>query len=63
MLILSIGVAVLPVEWALRIFLAMKQTVAACAIFGLFLQSCIGFPFQSGFMPRADKHKGGCIVF
>jgi hypothetical protein len=55
LLILLIAVAVLPVEWAVRMFVARKQTVAACAIFGLFLLSCIGFPSQSGFKPKGGR--------
>lgn len=54
-LILSVAVAILPVEWALRRVMAGPQKLAAFCIFILFVATCAGYPSQSGYKPRDGR--------
>jgi hypothetical protein len=47
--ILSIAVAVLPLEWAVKNAAIAKGAIAAAGIFILFVASCLGYPSQSGY--------------
>jgi Dolichyl-phosphate-mannose-protein mannosyltransferase len=49
LLMLSVGVAVLPVIWAAKSLFKRKQVVAAVGIFVLFAAACLGYPSRSGF--------------
>ncbi|HAF16707.1 MAG TPA: hypothetical protein DCK99_24020, partial [Blastocatellia bacterium] len=54
-LILSVAIAVLPVEWALRRLIAKPQKLAAFCIFILFVATCAGYPSQSGYRPKGGR--------
>jgi hypothetical protein len=47
--ILSIAVAVLPMNWAAKNFLVVRRAVAAIPILILFTASCLGYPSRSGY--------------
>jgi hypothetical protein len=47
LLVLSIGIAVLPVTWAAKNLAARKQLVASLGIFILFTMTCLGYPSRS----------------
>ena len=47
--ILSIAVAVLPLDWAAKNLLVQRRAIAAAGIFLLFVASCLGYPSQSGY--------------
>jgi hypothetical protein len=47
--VLSIAVAVLPIDWATKNLLVRRRAIAAIAIFLLFIASCLGYPSQSGY--------------
>jgi Dolichyl-phosphate-mannose-protein mannosyltransferase len=49
LLMLSVAVAVLPVNWAAKSLFNRKQVVAAAGIFVLFAAACLGYPSCSGF--------------
>jgi hypothetical protein len=47
--VLSIAVAVLPMNWAAKNLLVRRRTIAAVAILVLFTASCLGYPSRSGY--------------
>jgi hypothetical protein len=53
--LLSVSLAVLPTEWAVRQALNGQFSIRAFGVLLLFLLSCIGYPSQSGFKPRAGR--------
>ena len=53
--LLLVSLAVLPTEWAVRQALNGQFSVRAFGVLALFLLSCIGYPSQSGFKPRAGR--------
>jgi len=54
--VLSIAVAVLPMNWAAKNFLVQRRVIAAIAIFILFTASCLGYPSRSGYnTPGIDQ--------
>jgi 4-amino-4-deoxy-L-arabinose transferase-like glycosyltransferase len=53
--LLLVSLAVLPAEWAVRQALNGQFSVRAFGVLALFLLSCIGYPSQSGFKPRAGR--------
>ncbi len=55
-LFLSVAVAVLPVEWALRqIRAARKHWLAVVVILVLAVAACVGYPSQSGYKPKKGR--------
>ncbi len=55
LLFLFAAVAELPVGWAVRNAAAKRNRTAAFVIFVLFILTCIGYPSQSGFKPKANR--------
>jgi hypothetical protein len=53
--LLSVSLAALPTEWAVRQALNGQVSIRAFGVLLLFLLSCIGYPSQSGFKPRAGR--------
>jgi hypothetical protein len=54
--VLSIAVAVLPMNWAAKNLLVRRRAIAAIAIFILFTASCLGYPSRSGYnTPGIDR--------
>jgi hypothetical protein len=47
--VLSIAVAVLPMNWAAKNLLVRRRAIATIGIFILFTASCLGYPSQSGY--------------
>jgi len=52
---LLVALAVLPAEWALNEALKMRFSILAVGVLAVFLLSCIGYPSQSGFKPKAGR--------
>jgi len=52
---LMVGLAVLPVEWALNEALKMRFSIWGFGVLVVFLLSCVGYPSQSGFRPRGGR--------
>jgi len=50
--LLSIAVAVLPMNWAAKNLLVRTRTIGAVAILVLFTASCLGYPSRSGYNTR-----------
>jgi hypothetical protein len=55
LLFLCVAVAELPAGWAVRHAVAKRNKTAAFVIFVLFILTCIGYPSQSGFKPKANR--------
>jgi hypothetical protein len=52
---LLVGLAVLPVEWAVNEALKKRFSILSFAVLVVFLLSCIGYPSQSGFKPKGGR--------
>src|SRR5215475_650642 len=52
---LAVGLAVLPVEWAVNKALKMRFSIRSFGVLVIFLFSCIGYPSQSGFKPKGGR--------
>jgi hypothetical protein len=52
---LMVSLAVLPAEWAVGQLLNGRISILVVGVLTLFLLSCIGYPSQSGFEPRAGR--------
>ena len=56
LLILLVGVAVLPVTWAVKNLFAGKRIIIALSVFVLFACACLGYPSRSGYnRPGIDR--------
>jgi hypothetical protein len=55
LLFLCVAVAELPAGWAVRKAVTKRNKTAAFVIFVLFILTCIGYPSQSGFRPKANR--------
>jgi 4-amino-4-deoxy-L-arabinose transferase-like glycosyltransferase len=53
--LLMVSLAVLPAEWAVGQTLNGRFSIKAVGVLTLFLLSCIGYPSQSGFEPKAGR--------
>src|SRR5256886_3827480 len=49
LLILLVGVAVLPITWAVKNLFAEKRIIIALSVFVLFAGACLGYPSRSGY--------------
>ncbi|MEO5717593.1 MAG: hypothetical protein ABIR29_03365, partial [Chthoniobacterales bacterium] len=54
-LFLSIGLAVLPAEWALEKILRARFSFPAVGLLILAVLSCLGYPSQSGYPPKSGR--------
>jgi hypothetical protein len=55
MLFLLVALAVLPIEWAIRIGVRSRYFLGGIVFTILFVLSCVGYPSQSGFKPRKGR--------
>jgi hypothetical protein len=53
--LLLVGLAVLPVEWAVNQGLKARFSIFGFGVLVIFFLSCIGYPSQSGFKPRNGR--------
>jgi hypothetical protein len=54
-LFLLVALAALPVEWAIKRSFKPPYSFLSVAVIVLFVLSCVGYPSQSGFKPRAGR--------
>jgi hypothetical protein len=52
---LLIALAVLPAEWAVLQVLKLRFSVSTVGVLTIFLLTCVGYPSQSGFKPKANR--------
>ena len=53
--LLSVSLAAMPAEWAVVHVLNRRFSIWAFGVLAVFLLSCIGYPSQSGFKPKAGR--------
>jgi hypothetical protein len=54
-LFLLVALAVLPAEWAVSQALMLRFSISTAGVLTIFLLTCIGYPSQSGFKPKANR--------
>jgi hypothetical protein len=52
---LLIALAVLPAEWAVLQALKLRFSVSTVGVLTIFVLTCVGYPSQSGFKPKANR--------
>ena len=52
---LLVALAVLPAEWAVSQALKLRFSVSTVGVLTIFVLTCVGYPSQSGFKPKANR--------
>ena len=52
---LLVALAVLPAEWAVLQALNLRFSVSTVGVLTIFVLTCVGYPSQSGFKPKANR--------